>query len=275
MRNRLGRPRPSLQPLGADAVTTRPDALIFDLDGTLWDAAAASTYGWNLALEEMGLAQRVTDAGIRSVSGKPFPECVSTLLPELAPWPPELQEHLEVRERTGIELIAGELYPGVDEGLRRLAARYPLFLVSDCPTWCLEEFFRHSGLRDLFTGWDCWGLSGIPKPGMLLNLAERYHLGRAVYVGDTKGAGPRPRPPAWSSRSLSTGSEIWKTYACRLPRSRGWWRTSWTGCSAGEPSLEGFGGPVHRGPETVRGSSAIRARRRARRGDRETDFPGG
>ena len=167
--------------------TTRPDALIFDLDGTLWDAAAASTYGWNLALEEMGLAQRVTDAGIRSVSGKPFPECVSTLLPELAPWPPELQEHLEVRERTGIELIAGELYPGVDEGLRRLAARYPLFLVSNCPAWYLEEFFRHSGLRDLFTGWDCWGLSGIPKPGMLLNLAERYHLGRAVYVGDTKG----------------------------------------------------------------------------------------
>jgi beta-phosphoglucomutase-like phosphatase (HAD superfamily) len=32
-----------------------PEALIFDLDGTLWDAAAASTYGWNLALEELGL----------------------------------------------------------------------------------------------------------------------------------------------------------------------------------------------------------------------------
>ena len=65
-----------------------PDALIFDLDGTLWDAAAASTYGWNLALEELGLPQRVTVDGIRSVSGRPFPQCVETLLPELSPAPP-------------------------------------------------------------------------------------------------------------------------------------------------------------------------------------------
>jgi beta-phosphoglucomutase-like phosphatase (HAD superfamily) len=27
------------------------DGLTFDLDGILWDAAAASTQGWNLALE--------------------------------------------------------------------------------------------------------------------------------------------------------------------------------------------------------------------------------
>jgi phosphoglycolate phosphatase len=168
-------------------VSVGPDALIFDLDGTLWDAAAASTYGWNLALEEMGLPQRVTGAGIRSVSGRPFPQCVSTLLPELAPWPRELQERLETGERTGIELIAGELYAGVDEGLRRLAARYPLFLVSNCPAWYLEEFFRHSGLRELFAGWDCWGLSGIPKSGMLSNLVATHRLERAVYVGDTQG----------------------------------------------------------------------------------------
>ena len=30
------------------------DASVFDLDGTLWDAAAASAEGWNLALAEAG-----------------------------------------------------------------------------------------------------------------------------------------------------------------------------------------------------------------------------
>jgi phosphoglycolate phosphatase len=168
-----------------DPVT--PDALIFDLDGTLWDAAAASTFGWNLALEERGLPHRVTADDIRSVSGRPFPECVSTLLPDLVPWPADLQEHLEARERTGIERISGDLYPGVSEGLRRLAARYPLFLVSNCPGWYLDEFFRRSGLRDCFTGWDCHGLSGIAKSGMLLNLAASHCLANAVYVGDTRG----------------------------------------------------------------------------------------
>jgi phosphoglycolate phosphatase len=165
----------------------KPDGLIFDLDGTLWDAAAASTYAWNLALEEMGLPQRMTDQDIRSVSGKPFPECAATLLPELRPIPPALLEHLEIRERTGIESIAGELYPGVAEGLARLAERFPLFVVSNCPGWYLEEFFRHTSLRGCFTGWDCWGLSGIGKSGMLLNLAATHRLTRAVYVGDTEG----------------------------------------------------------------------------------------
>lgn len=165
----------------------RPDALIFDLDGTLWDAAAASTFGWNLALEELGLPQRVTVDGIRSVSGRPLPECVAGLLPELSPVPAATLEHLEARERTGIERIAGQLYPGVADGLRRLTGRHPLFVVSNCPGWYLEEFFRHTGLQGRFTGWDCHGLSGIAKSGMLLNLAASHRLERAVYVGDTRG----------------------------------------------------------------------------------------
>ena len=68
------------RPLGVDVVTAQPDALIFDLDGTLWDAAAASTYGWNLALAEMGRPERVTVDGIRAVSGRPFPECAAKIL---------------------------------------------------------------------------------------------------------------------------------------------------------------------------------------------------
>ena len=97
----------------------------------------------------MARPERVTVDGIRSVSGRPFPECAAKLLPAMMPIPQATLAHLEERERTGIELIPGELYPGVAEGLPRLAERYPLFLVSNCPGWYLEAFFRHRGLRVL------------------------------------------------------------------------------------------------------------------------------
>jgi phosphoglycolate phosphatase len=163
------------------------DALIFDLDGTLWDAAVASTQGWNLALAEMGVSSRVTVDGIRSVSGNPFARCVEILLPGLCPLPEATLRFLEDHERTGIETLAGVLYEGVSDGLRELAAAYPLFLVSNCPDWYLGEFFRVTGLGECFTGWDCHGSSGIGKSGMLLDMRERYRLAHAVYVGDTRG----------------------------------------------------------------------------------------
>lgn len=83
--------------------------------------------------------------------------------------------------------MPGVLYDGVGEGIRELAATYPLFIVSNCPGWYMDEFLLQSGLRECFTGWDCHGSSGIPKSGMLLKLAASHRLVHAVYVGDTEG----------------------------------------------------------------------------------------
>jgi phosphoglycolate phosphatase len=164
-----------------------PGGLVFDLDGTLWDAAAASAQGWNIALEEMGVSSRVTTADIRSVSGTPFRQCVETLLPELGPPSEAMLRSLDAHERDMIEASGGVLFEGVASGLRDLAAGFPLFLVSNCPDWYLDAFLSMSGLRECFTGWDCHGSSGLAKSGMLLNLGERHQLENAVYVGDTQG----------------------------------------------------------------------------------------
>jgi len=161
--------------------------LIFDVDGTLWDAARVSSHGWNLALAEMGLASRVTVDDIRSVSGNPFPMCVEILLPELHPVSQMLLESWERQERTAFDTIAGELYEGVAEGLPRLAEAYPVFLVSNCPDWYLERFLEVTGFGRYLSGRDCHGLSGVSKREMLLGMRRRHGIEQGVYVGDTQG----------------------------------------------------------------------------------------
>lgn len=163
------------------------DALIFDLDGTLWDAAPASTRGWNTALAEMGVSSRVTVDGIRSVSGNPFARCVEILLPELLPVSEAMLRSLDAHERAGIAALGGVLYEGVADGLPDLAAVYPLFLVSNCPGWYIDAFFNATGLRDCFTGWDSHGASGLGKTGMLLAMRDLHDLAQPVYVGDIQG----------------------------------------------------------------------------------------
>jgi phosphoglycolate phosphatase len=163
------------------------DALIFDLDGTLWDAAPASAEGWNRALAQLRLPIKLTVADIRSVAGNPTPRCFEILLPALCPLPETTFRLFMDREREAIERLGGALYDGVADGLHRLAGHYRLFLVSNCPQWYLESFFSLSGLQICFTDWDCHGMSGVPKSVMLENLRSKHVLARPVYVGDTEG----------------------------------------------------------------------------------------
>lgn len=164
-----------------------PDALIFDLDGTLWDAAEPTSRGWNAALERLSARTRVTVEDIRSVAGTPFVGCVEILVPELSP-PAEATLHaLDIHEKAAIVESGGTLFPGVESGLRELAAAYPLYLVSNCQDWYLELFFDKTGLRECFAGGDCNGLSRLSKADMLRRLADARALKNAVYVGDTQG----------------------------------------------------------------------------------------
>jgi len=166
---------------------SRPDALVFDIDGTLWDAAEPTACGWNRALERLGVVTRVTVEGIRSVAGTPFLGCVQTLIPELPEPGEEELRAIDEAERRELLGSPGTLFPGVEAGLKMLSDMYPLFLVSNCQDWYLELFLESTGLRRLFTGADCNGISGLPKGAMLQRLRQGHGLQRAVYVGDTEG----------------------------------------------------------------------------------------
>lgn len=163
------------------------EAVIFDLDGTLWDASLASAKGYTLALKKLGINQTITAKQIQGVSGKPHEECMQILFPGLKEHYPVLLDTLDKCERKTIMAEGGKLYDGVLEGMPTLVSQYHIFIVSNCQTWYLYVFFELSGLKKYLTGFDCNGISGQLKNEMLVNIKNKYSLNNPIYIGDTAG----------------------------------------------------------------------------------------
>jgi phosphoglycolate phosphatase-like HAD superfamily hydrolase len=104
----------------AATAADRHDALIFDLDGTLWDACEPCAQGWNAVLAPHGHA--VSADQIRSVAGRPFEECIRTLVPEPRfPLDAAAMHAIDEHERRLVGERGGVMYEGVATGLPGLA----------------------------------------------------------------------------------------------------------------------------------------------------------
>jgi phosphoglycolate phosphatase len=161
------------------------DAIIFDIDGTLWNASTASSNGWNAALAKIGIDKNISPKQIEKVAGNPYEKCVDILLPGLKVKYPDLIRELNDSEMEAVKSSGGNFYDGVIEGFRKLAGKYKIFLVSNCQDWYLNVFLDFSGLKPVLTGFDCHGMSGLPKSEMLSRIQTLHSLSNPVYIGDT------------------------------------------------------------------------------------------
>ena len=163
--------------------------IIFDLDGTLWDATEQMLPAWNKVLLRYAPDREpMTLEEVRSFMGKTVAEIAAAALPNF----PE-EERVEVFNRCSIEELPwlrehpGSIYPKVPEILHLLSKEYPLYIVSNCQAGYIEVFLKSSGLGKYFRGHLCFGDTGLEKHDTILKLMDTYHLKDTVYVGDTMG----------------------------------------------------------------------------------------
>ncbi len=165
------------------------DSIVFDLDGTLWNTCPACAVAWNNVLQRCGIPFREIHADdVSRVTGLPHEECIRLTFRDL----PEHQILTLVTETMTedsavIEKLGGELYEGVDQGLKALNSKYRLFIVSNCQSGYIETFLKWSGLSAQFEDFECWGNTGHPKSENLRRVIERNGLQSPVMVGDTNG----------------------------------------------------------------------------------------
>ncbi len=167
----------------------KPDSLLFDLDGTLWDASEAVANAVQTATNEAGYTTyKITADDIRQVAGLPHDEVYEKLFPGLdAQEREELMEKCAKAELDFLHETGGSLYDGLEDTLRYLHGKYKLFIVSNCQTGYIEAFLASHKLQKYFDGHACYGTHNKPKADNIKAVVADNDLKAAVYIGDTKG----------------------------------------------------------------------------------------
>lgn len=165
------------------------DSIIFDLDGTLWDATGTVARAWQTAAEKTAFVKvPVTKADVQSITGLPYNVIYELLFPNLEEGQrTELKKLCRSEEIRQVREFGGDLYEGLEDTLQYLKKKYRLFIVSNCQSGYIEAFMEHHKLKQYFDDCECFGNFDKPKHENILEIIRRNRLKSSVYVGDTQG----------------------------------------------------------------------------------------
>ena len=167
--------------------------LIFDVDGTQWDSTPIVARGWNRAISEAeGCDVVITPERLRREFGQPMDVIADHLFGGITDQErrQRLLDQCCLYEQKLLEENQTDIsYPGMRDGMEKLAEEYRLYIVSNCQCGYIELVMEKNHMTHLIRDFECFGNTGTCKGETIRTLMARNEIPReeAVYIGDTKG----------------------------------------------------------------------------------------
>jgi len=165
------------------------NAVIFDLDGTMWDSTGCASDIWNRVFtKHREITWKMTKEKAEELMGKTMEEIGQILFPDFT-----AEKRNSIVDEFGLEEVeyltenGAILYDGLEETLKRLNQEYELYIVSNCQDGYVSAFLHSHKLGQYFNDIEMSGRTGLDKGSNIKLIMERNNIQSAVYVGDTEG----------------------------------------------------------------------------------------